>query len=177
MGRSFVVEVVPVPVVPVVVSSAPGFSFEAVKIVMARLGIVLSPEFATARVRLVFWASCCLLGKSALTIWTGKSPDGSFASCRVPPQEAIPAARSTPKIPIPIRLRAFEGPAVEALSSKAAGNIPRTVPPSFRLRIVSSGDFSAWPTPKSGYGWRSASLSHNLPEAFIRRGLRCRRLM
>src|SRR3954453_7153322 len=101
--------------------------------VIGRFGIVLSPELATASVRFVFSASFCLLGKSALTIETGKLPSGSFASCRVPPQDATPAARSTPRIPIPIRLRAFRGRAVEALSSKGAGNIPRTLPPPIRL--------------------------------------------
>ena len=43
-------------------------AFEVVKIVIARSGIVLSPVFATERVRFVFCASCCLLGKFALTI-------------------------------------------------------------------------------------------------------------
>ncbi len=56
-------------------------ALELVKIVIARSGIVWSPVFATARVRFVFWASCCLLGKSALTIETGKLPSGSLASC------------------------------------------------------------------------------------------------
>ena len=109
--------------------------------VIARSGIALSPVFSTASVRFVFWASFCLLGKFALTIGTGKSPSGSFASWRLPPQEATPAARSTPRTPIPIRLRAFRERAVEALSSKGAGNIPRTLPPPIRLCPASSGDF------------------------------------
>ena len=124
-------------------------AFEVVKIVIARFGIAVSPEFSTARVRFVFSASFCLLGKSALTIETGKLPSGSFASCRVPPQDATPAARSTPRNPIPIRLRAFRGRAVGALSSKGAGNIPRTLPPPIRLRIGSSGDFLG-----GSYDWR-----------------------
>src|SRR3954453_3520574 len=109
--------------------------------VIGRFGIVLSPELATASVRFVFSASFCLLGKSALTIETGKLPSGSFASCRLPPQEATPAARTTPRIPIPIRLRAFRERAVEALSSKGARNIPRTLLAQFRLRLTSCGDF------------------------------------
>jgi hypothetical protein len=68
-------------VVPVVeLPDSPVLAFELVKIVIARSGISRSPEFATVRVRLVFSASFWLLGKSALTIWTGKLPSGSFAS-------------------------------------------------------------------------------------------------
>ena len=74
---------------------SPVLAFEVVKIVIARFGIVLSPEFSTASVRFVFWASRCLLGNSALTIETGKLPSGSFASWRLPPHAATPAARST----------------------------------------------------------------------------------
>ena len=73
--------VVPVLVVPVVVVvDALVLAFEVVKIVIARFGMAVSPEFSTANVRLVFCASCCLLGKSALTIETGKFPSGSLAS-------------------------------------------------------------------------------------------------
>ena len=71
---------VPVLVVPVVVVDSPVVAFELVKIVIARFGIVWSPEFSTASVRFVVWASFCLLGKSALMIETGKLPSGSFAS-------------------------------------------------------------------------------------------------
>ena len=142
MGRSVDVLVVPVLVVPVVVDSVV-LAFELVKIVIARSGIVWLPEFSTDRVRFVFSASCCLLGKSALTIETGKLPSGSLASCRLPPHDATPTARSTPRTPIPIRLRAFRERAVEALSSKGAGNIPRTLPPPIRLRLTTCGDFLA----------------------------------
>src|SRR3954453_8792001 len=88
---------------------------------------------------------------------TGKLPSGSLASWRLPPQDATPAARSSPTTPIPIRLRAFRGRAVEALSSKGAGNIPRTLPPPIRLRIASSGDFLGWrlwATVAGGDPWR-----------------------
>src|SRR5205823_1772827 len=74
---------------------------------------------------------------------TGKLPSGSVASCREPPQATRPAASSTAIIPIPIQiqLRAFRGPAVEALSSKGAGNIPRTLPPNLSPGIATTGGF------------------------------------
>src|SRR5436190_19588885 len=75
-------EVLVVPVVAVVVVDSPLFAFDVVKIVIARSGIVLSPVFSTDRVRLVFWARSCLLGNPALTMRTGKSPDGSVTSWR-----------------------------------------------------------------------------------------------
>src|SRR5512132_1681170 len=93
-----------VPVVEVWVSLV--LAFEVVKIVIARSGIVLSPVFATERVRVVFSASVCLLGKSALTIWTGKLPDGSSTSWRSPPpQPEMPAAERATRSPIPRQLR------------------------------------------------------------------------
>ena len=50
--------------------------------------------------------------------------------------------RATARARSRARLRALRGRAVEALSSKGAGNIPRTLPPPFQLRIVSSGGFA-----------------------------------
>jgi len=64
---------VPVLVVPVVVVvDSPVLAFEVVKMVIARSGIVLSPELSTANVRFVFSASFCLLGKSRAHDGDGK---------------------------------------------------------------------------------------------------------
>jgi hypothetical protein len=134
-------------VLPVVEEPAsPVPALRLVKIVIARSGIVFSPMFATVRVRFVFSTSFCLLGKSALTIWTGKSPDGSSASCRSPPPQAeIPTTERATRRPIPRRLRTLWGQAVQTLSSKGAGNIPRTLPPPLQLRLSSSGGFMPSP--------------------------------
>ena len=174
MGSSWVL---PVPVLVVPVLEEVGslvLASELVKIVIARSGISLSPVFATERVRFVFSASFCLLGKLALTIWTGKSPSGSFASWRSPPHEATTAATRTAANPIPTRLRALTAGAVEALSSKGAGNIARTLPTPFGLRIGTSGASArarrrTCDRLQHGCGWRTALPSHNLRFAPPRR--------
>ena len=118
---------------------------ELVKIVIARSGISLSPVFATERVRFVF----CQL----LLLWEVRAHDLNRGS-RPPARSRIPAL-APPHEATPHRIRATAKPrsrhacgpsparAVEALSSKGAANIARTllarIPP---LRIVSSGGFA-----------------------------------